>query len=44
LFREALHKQQVEGDLSGAIKLYQQIVSSKDGNRAIAAPAALKTG
>src|SRR5829696_6214168 len=40
--REALHKQQVQGDLPGAIKIYQQIVSAKNANRAVAARALLE--
>ena len=35
LLREALHKQQVEGDLPAAIKIYQQIVSAKNADRAV---------
>ena len=42
LLREALHKQQVEGDLPGAIKIYQQIVSARNGNRAITAKVLLE--
>jgi hypothetical protein len=42
LLREALHRQQVQGDLPGAIKIYQQIVSAKDANRAVAARALLE--
>ena len=42
LLREALHKQQVEGDLPGAIKLYQQIVAAKSANRAVTARALLE--
>src|SRR5215472_14481609 len=38
-FREALHKQQVQGDLSGAIKLYESIVASKTADRAVKAKA-----
>src|SRR5262245_49660108 len=38
LMREALHKQQVEGDLNGAIKIYQQIVTARP-TRAVAAKA-----
>jgi WD40-like Beta Propeller Repeat len=44
LFREALHKQQVEGDLGGAIKLYQRIVSSPTAARAVVAKALLQLG
>ncbi|MGH9720046.1 MAG: hypothetical protein ACRD8O_07520, partial [Bryobacteraceae bacterium] len=42
LFREALHKQQVEGDLSAAIKLYERVVSSATSNRPLAAKALLE--
>jgi Tol biopolymer transport system component len=42
LLREALHKQQVQGDLPGAIKIYQQIVSATNANRAVAARALLE--
>jgi len=42
LLREALHKQQVEGDLPGAIKIYQQIVTASNRNRAIVARALLE--
>src|SRR5215471_21053938 len=42
LLQEALHKQQVQGDLPGAIKIYQQIVSARNGNRAITARALLE--
>ena len=41
-FREALHKQQVEGDLNGAIKLYQNIVALKTTDRAVKAKALLQ--
>ena len=40
LLREALHKQQVQGDPPGAIKIYQQIVSARSGDRAVTARAA----
>src|SRR5688572_14990191 len=39
LLREALHKQQVEGDLAGAIKIYQQIVTTRKDDRATTATA-----
>ena len=39
VFREALHKQQVEGDLASAIKLYQNLASSKTADRAVKAKA-----
>jgi dipeptidyl aminopeptidase/acylaminoacyl peptidase len=42
LLREALHKQQVQGDLPGAIKIYRQIVSATNTNRAVAARALLE--
>jgi hypothetical protein len=42
LLREALHKQQVEGDLPAAIKLYQQIVAAKSANRSVTARALLE--
>jgi len=41
-FREALHKQQVEGDLPAAIKLYQNIAASKTADRAVKARALLQ--
>ncbi len=41
LLQEARHKQQVEGDLDGAIKLYKQIVNTKTGGRAVVANALL---
>lgn len=41
LLREALHKQQVEGDLPAAIKLYQQIVAAKSASRPVTARALL---
>src|SRR5262249_98406 len=41
-FREALNKEQVEGDLSGAIRLYQSVATA--GNRALAAKALLNLG
>src|SRR5262245_13110234 len=42
LLREALHKQQVEGDLPAAIKLYRQIVATRNGNRAVISKALLE--
>ena len=42
LLREALHKQQVDGDLPGAIKLYQQIVATRNGNRTLISRALLE--
>src|SRR5215831_2498334 len=41
-FREALHKQQVTGDLPAAIKLYQNIAASKTADRAVRARALLQ--
>ena len=41
-FREALHKQQVEGDLNGAVKLYQSTVAAKATDRAVKAKALLQ--
>src|SRR5262245_15438415 len=42
VFREALHKQQVEGDLASAINLYQNLASSKSADRAVKAKALLQ--
>src|SRR5215468_5504482 len=42
-FREARHKEQVEGDLNAAIKLYQSIASVK-GDRSLAARALVQLG
>jgi hypothetical protein len=42
LFREAQHKQQVERDLNGAIKLYETIAASKTADRAVKAKALLQ--
>src|SRR5262245_16042379 len=41
-FREALHKQQVQGDLPAAIKLYRNIAASKTADRAVKARALLQ--
>src|SRR5438132_3133359 len=41
-FREALHKQQVQGDLPAAIKLYQNIAASKTADRVVKARALLQ--
>jgi dipeptidyl aminopeptidase/acylaminoacyl peptidase len=38
-FREAQHKQTVEGDLTNAIKIYQSIVASKTADKAVKAKA-----
>ena len=40
-FREAVHKEQVEGDLAGAIRLYTLIASGNTANRALTAKALL---
>src|SRR5262245_61946265 len=42
--REALHKEQVEGDLAGAIKLYERIAADQKTPRAVAAQALLNLG
>src|SRR5215831_2255007 len=42
-FREARHKEQVEGDLNGAMKIYQALASAK-GDRSLAAKALLQLG
>src|SRR5215467_10444695 len=42
-FREARHKEEVEGDLQGAIKLYRSIVAAK-GDRSLAARALVHLG
>jgi hypothetical protein len=41
-FESALYKEQVEGDLTGAIQLYKQVGSSKDAGRPLAAKALLR--
>src|SRR5580658_6349624 len=41
LYQEAQHKQNVERDLPGAIKLYKQIASTKNGDRPVIAKALL---
>jgi Tol biopolymer transport system component len=43
-YRDALHKQQVERDLAGAIRLYEGIGASKTANRAVKAKALLQLG
>src|SRR5262245_34289931 len=43
-YRAALHKQQVEGDLGGAIELYKSIASSKTADRTVKARALLQLG
>src|SRR5262245_41764403 len=42
--REALHKEQVEGDLAGAIKLYERIAADRQTPRSVAAQALLNLG
>ncbi len=42
--KAAMHKEQVEGDLKAAIKLYQGIVEKYAGNKAVAAKALLQMG
>jgi hypothetical protein len=42
LLREAMHKQQVEGDLPAAIELYQQIVAAGSASRPVTARALLE--
>src|SRR5512139_3644661 len=42
--KAAMHKEQVEGDLKAAIKLYQRIVEESAANRAVAAKALLQMG
>jgi len=41
-FQDALRKQQVEGDLDGAIKLYQSIITSKTTEQVVLAKALLQ--
>src|SRR5688572_3315082 len=41
-FRDALHKQQVEGDLNGAIEIYREIAASGTASRALKARALLQ--
>jgi Tol biopolymer transport system component len=41
-FREALHKQQVEGDLNGAVKMYQSLIAAKTTDRVVKAKALLQ--
>src|SRR5262245_13719255 len=41
---EALHKEQVDGDLAGAIKLYERIAADRQTPRAVAAQALLSLG
>jgi Tol biopolymer transport system component len=42
--REALHKEQVEGDLAGAIKIYETVASDAQAPRAVMAQALLYAG
>ena len=42
--KAAMHKEQVEGDLKAAIKLYQSIVEKFAGDKAVAAKALLQMG
>ncbi len=42
--KAALHKEQVEGDLNGAIEAYKRIVAAHAGNRAAAAKALVRMG
>src|SRR5262245_41746639 len=42
--REALHKEQVEGDLAGAIKLYDRIAADRQTPRPVAAQALFSLG
>lgn len=44
LLQAAQHKQLVEGDLKGAIQLYQQIIAQHGNNRAAAAKALVQIG
>src|SRR4030042_6703643 len=44
LLRAAIEKEEVDGDLQGAIDLYKQIVSKHGDNRAIAAKALVRLG
>lgn len=44
LLQKALRKERVEGDLKGAIDLYQQIVNANGANRALVAQALVQMG
>jgi len=44
LLRAAIEKEEVDGDLQGAIDLYKEIIVKYGGNRAIAAKAQLRIG
>jgi Tol biopolymer transport system component len=42
--QEALHKEQAEGDLAGAIKLYERVAADRQAPRPVAAQALLNAG
>jgi Tol biopolymer transport system component len=44
LLRAAIEKEEVDGDLQGAIDMYKQIIAKYGGNRAVAAKAQLRIG
>lgn len=44
LLRSAIEKEEVDGDLKGAIDLYQEIIDKFSGNKSIAAQAQLRIG
>ncbi|MBU4253597.1 MAG: tetratricopeptide repeat protein, partial [Acidobacteria bacterium] len=44
MLRSAIEKEEVDGDLQGAIALYQQIIEKFSGNQSIAAQAQLRIG
>ena len=44
MLRSAIEKEEVDGDLKGAIDLYQKIIDKFSGNKAIAAQAQLRIG
>jgi len=44
LLRAAIEKEEVDGDLQGAIDMYKQLIAKYGGNRAIAAKAQLRIG
>ncbi|MCJ7681293.1 MAG: tetratricopeptide repeat protein, partial [Candidatus Aminicenantes bacterium] len=44
MLRSAIEKEEVDGNLQGAIELYQQIIEKFGGNQAIAAQAQLRIG
>jgi Tol biopolymer transport system component len=41
-YRDALNKEQIQGDLNGAIKIYQRIADSKNADKAVRAKALLQ--